>query len=270
MKEGYEGFIALALLLALTGCAANQQRAVNDAYASGQQAKAQAVAACAQSSRVASCMLGVAVAFGGGAGDSVPVVRSDLDVVLNSSVIGAGIGAASQIIQSNNAKDVAIEQTKAGVEIARSGDARQVETIRASANSNTAIAAAGFGGVGAAANTGLAALAGVANAANVAGASNVAVLASMVANLPPTIQAGGSVTQAGGAVDQSTNGANRVTGNGNETARNILCTANGGNSAATLGGLTASTVGATSALNPAYNPLISFRPARTSNNCGGG
>ena len=141
-KEGSEGFIALALIaaLALGGCAANQQRAVNDAYASGQQAKAQAVAACAQSSRVASCMLGVAVAFGGSGSDSVPVVQSDLSAVLNSSLLGTVAGVVGQVKQSNNARDVAIAQTGASVAIAQSGDARQVATMQAATGANAAIA----------------------------------------------------------------------------------------------------------------------------------
>ena len=281
--EGSEGFnrrpvlilarsLALSLaVITLGGCSAAQQREITAAYISAQQEKAKAVIACATRVKgVATCGLMVAAAYGGGGTDAVPVVRSDLDVVLNSSVIGTGINAGSQIVQSNNAAKVAIAQTEAGVEIARSGDARQVETIRASANSNAAIAAAGFGSVGSVATTGLTALATAATSANNAGASNVSALANMVTKLPPTIQAGGSVTQAGGAVDQSTNGANRVTGNNNETARNILCTATGGDASASFAGFTASTAGATSALNPTYNPVVSVIPARTSNNCGNG
>jgi hypothetical protein len=258
---------AMATAASLIACAAQQQRAVNDAHSAGVQAKASAAVACATSEHVATCMLGLAAIYGGGGnGDQVPVVQSDLSAVLNSSLLGTVAGVVGQVKQSNNARDVAIAQAGASVAIAESGDARQVETMRVATGSNATIASAGFG----AATTGLTALATVSTSANNTGASNVAALATMVTGLPPTIQAGGSVTQAGGAVDQSVNGANRVTGNGNETARNILCTATGGEASAILGGIAASTVGATSALNPGYNPTVSIIPARTSNNCGGG
>lgn len=253
---------------ALAGCAAQQQRAVNDAYVSGQLAKSEAVKACARSQRVASCMLGVAVAFGGGNSDSLPVVQSDLSAVLNSSLLGTVAGVVGQVKQSNNARDVAIAQTGASVAIAQSSDAREVGVMQATTRSSERIATAGFDATAAAAR----AASEAAQAAALAQAQAAQAQADAIAALPPTTQtiAGGSVTQAGGAVDQSVNGANRVTGNNNETARNILCAANGGNASATLGGLTASTAGATSALNPGYNPIISIVPAPTSNNCGGG
>ena len=263
--------LALAGLSALVGCSAAQQKEITAAYIAAQQEKARAVIACATRVKgVATCGLMVAAAYGGGGTESVPVVRSDLDVVLNSSVLGAGVNVVGQVVQSNNAAKVAIAQTDAGVRIAESGDARQVETMRAATGSNAAIANGGFAAVGGVAGAGFTALGTVATAAVNVGGANVAALANMVTKLPPTISAGGSVTQAGGSVDQSTNGANRVTGNNNETARNILCTATGGDASAILGGLTASTTGATSALNPGYNPFVSVIPAGTSNNCGNG
>jgi hypothetical protein len=262
---------ALATAASLIACAAQQQREVNAAHSAGVRAKASAAVACATSEHVATCMLGLAAIYGGGGnGDQVPVVQSDLSAVLNSSLLGTVAGVVGQVKQSNNARDVAIAQTSASVAIAQSGDVRQVQTMQAATGASAAIATGGFSAVAGIAGAGFGALGNAAESANASGAANVQALTTMVAAMPPTIQAGGSVTQAGGAVDQSTNGANRVTGNGNETARNILCTATGGNASANIGGFTASTVGATSALNPGYNPMVSIIPAPTSNNCGGG
>ena len=263
-REGSEGFIALALIaaLALAGCAANQQRAVNDAYSSGQQAKAQAVAACAQSSRVASCMLGVAVAFGGSGSDSVPVVQSDLSAVLNSSLLGTVAGVVGQVKQSNNARDVAIAQTGASVAIAQSGDARQVATMQASTGANVSIASGGFNALG-----------NSATSANYASAANVQALASTIANAKPTTQitAGGSITQAGRDSDQSTTGGDRVNGDGNRLRNTVACNAQGGSGAPATAGNNSGSGGATSPLNAGYNPLVSGGDgADGSNNCGGG
>jgi len=250
------GFIVLALL-ALSGCAANQQRAVNDAYASGQQAKAQAVAACAQSSRVASCMLGVAVAFGGSGSDSVPVVQSDLATVLNSSVLGAIVNVGGQVAQSNNATKVAIAQTNASVRVAESGDARQVATMQAATNSNQVIASGGFDALGNAATS-----------ASTASAANVQALAGAIAALPPTTQitAGRDVIQARD-VDQSATGRDR------DVTRNTNCNALGGSGAPATAGNNSGSGGAGtgSPLTAAYNPLITGGDgASGSNNCGGG
>ena len=252
-------------LVALSGCSAQQQRAVNDAYLAGQQAKAQAVAACAQSNRVASCMLGVAVAFGGSGADSVPVVQSDLSAVLNSSLLGTVAGVVGQVKQSNNARDVAISQTAASVAIAQSGDARQVATMQAATGANAAIATGGFGAVAGIAGAGFDALGNAAQSANSASAANVQALTTMVAALPPTIQAGGNVTQAGGNVDQSQTGRDR------DVTRNTDCTALGGSGAPATAGNNSGTGGASSPLTAGYNPLITGGDgASGSNNCGGG
>ena len=186
------------------------------------------------------------------------------------TVVQIGVPGFVAVKQSGDARDVALGAQNAGVLIAQSSDRREAAIMQSAVGSNQAIAGSGFTAIGSVATGSNDAMAQAITAANTASAANVAALANMVTKLPPTIQAGGSVTQAGGSIDQSQNGANRVNGSGNETARNILCTANGGNAAATLGGLTASTVGATSALNPGYNPIISIVPAPTSNNCGGG
>lgn len=275
-REGFEGFIALALVaaLALGGCSAAQQKEITAAYIAAQQEKARAVIACANRPRgVATCGLMVAAAYGGGGTESVPVVRSDLDVVLNSSVLGATVSAAGQVVQSNNATKVAIRQTEASERIAETQATERVETMRAVTGSNAAIANGGFTAIGATAGAGFGALGTVAAAAVNVGGANVAVLADMVTKLPPTIQAGGSVTQAGGAVDQSVTGGHRVQDSQGvevEVTRPIICTATGGNTTATAGGFTASTTGATSALNPGYDPLFNITPAPVSNNCGNG
>ena len=258
--EGSQGFIALALLM-LSGCASQQQRAVNDAYASGQMAKAQAVAACAQSSRVASCMLGVAVAFGGSGSDSVPVVQSDLSAVLNSSLLGTVAGVVGQVKQSNNARDVAIVQAGASVRIAESGDARQVAVMQTATGSNAAIAGNGFSALGNAATS-----------ANYASAANGQALTGMVANLPPTTQivAGRDVIQARD-VDQSDTAGDRVDGDGNRVRNTVACNAQGGSGAPATAGNNSGSGGATSPLNAGYNPLVSGGDgAAGSNNCGGG
>jgi hypothetical protein len=271
-REGSEGFITkagMALCLALlAGCAAQQQRAVNEGALSLAEAKSRAAIACSGSNQVATCMLGLAAIYGGGGGDVVPVVQSDLSAVLNSSLLGTVVSVAGQVKQSNNQTQVALAQTDASVRIAESGDARQVGIVQAATGSNTAIA----GTVGTVATAGIGALGSVAQSANASNTANVAALADMTAALPPTTQitAGGSITQAGRDSDQSQTGRDRVTGNNNETARNTLCTATGGNATASLGSSSASTIGATSPINPAYNPVISLRPAPTRNNCGGG
>jgi hypothetical protein len=266
--EGSEGYIelaaALVAALALGGCAAQQQRAVNDAYSAGQQAKAQAVAACAQSARVASCMLGVAVAFGGSGSDSVPVVQSDLSAVLNSSLLGTVAGVVGQVKQSNNARDVAIAQTSASVAIAQSGDARQVQTMQAATGANAAIATGGFSAVAGIAGAGFGALGNAAQSANSAGAANVQALTTMVAAMPPTIQAGRDVIQARD-VDQSSTGRDR------DVTRITDCIAQGGPGAPATAGNNSATGGATSPLTAGYNPLIAGGDgASGANNCGGG
>ena len=256
--------LAALIVLALAGCAAQQQRAVNDAYASGQQAKAQAVASCAQSSRVASCMLGVAVAFGGAGSDSVPVVQSDLSAVLNSSLLSTVAGVVGQVKQSNNARDVAIAQTSASVAIAQSGDARQVATMQAATGANTAIATGGFGTVAGIAGAGFTQLGNAAQSTNSAGAANVQALTTMVAAMPPTIQAGRDVIQARD-VDQSATGRDR------DVTRNTNCNAQGGSGAPATAGNNSGTGGASSPLTAGYNPLITGGDgASGANNCGGG
>ena len=255
--------LALIGIWALAGCAAQQQRAVNDAYAAGQQAKAQAVAACASSNKVASCMLGVAVAFGGSGSDSVPVVQSDLSAVLNSSLLGTVAGVLGQVKQSNNARDVAIAQTGASVAIAQSGDARQVATMQSATGANAAIATGGFGAVAGIAGAGFDALGSAAQSASNAGAANVAAITTMVAALPPTIQAGGNVTQAGGNVDQSATGRDR------DVTRITDCVAQGGSGAPATAGNNSGTGGASSPLTAGYNPLIAGGDgASGGNNCG--
>ena len=257
--------LTLIGIWALAGCAAQQQRAVNDAYASGQLAKSEAVKACSVSADVTGCMLGVAVAFGGSGADTVPVVQSDLSAVLNSSLLGTVAGVVGQVKQSNNARDVAIAQTGASVAIAQSGDARQVATMRDATASNTAIAGDGFSGIRWVAGDGLSAVSGVAQTSAQAMADIAAAQSAAFAALPPTIQAGGNVTQAGGNVDQSTTGRDR------DVTRNTDCTALGGSGAPATAGNNSGTGGASSPLTAAYNPLITGGDgAAGSNNCGGG
>jgi hypothetical protein len=266
-REGYYGFITKALCLALlSGCAAQQQREVNAAYISAQQEKAKALIACAtRPTQVAECGLMVAAVYGAGGGDSVPVVRSDLDVVLNSSLLGTGVNAISQVKQSNNAKEVALAQTDASVRIAESGDARQVGIVQAATGSNTAIA----GTVGTVATAGIGALGSVAQSANSSNTANVAALADMTAALPPTTQitAGRDVIQARD-VDQTQTGRDRVTGDGNETARQVDCVATGGNGGPATGSNAGSAAGTTSPTSTAYNALAAGAGAAGGNSCG--
>jgi hypothetical protein len=259
-SEKLDGIIAImavaVIMWLLSGCAAYQQRAVNDAYAAGQLAKSQAVVACARSSRVASCMLGVAVAFDGSGSDSVPVVQSDLSAVLNSSLLGTVAGVVGQVKQSNNARDVAIAQTGASVAIAQSGDARQVQAMQAATGANAAIATGGFTALG-----------NAALAASTASTQNSQAWAGALASLPPTTQiiAGGNITQADGNVDQSATGRDR------DVTRITDCVAQGGNGAPATAGNLAATGGATSPLAAGYNPLLSGgNGASGANNCGGG
>lgn len=272
-REASEGFITkagIALCLALiSGCAAQQQREVNAAYISAQQEKAKALIACAtRPNQVAECGLMVAAVYGGGGNDVVPVVRSDLDVVMNSSVAGVGLNVLGNIRQSDNARDVALAQTDASVRIAESGDARQVETLRAATGSNAAIA----GTLGAVASVGLTQLGSAAQSANNTSASNVSALTGMVAALPATTQitAGRDVIQARD-VDQSATGGDRVSGDGNRLRNSVDCVAMGGTGAPAGGGSVAATGGATSPISATYNPLISGGDgASGANNCGGG
>lgn len=230
-REGSEGFIALALLM-LSGCAAQQQRAVNDAYASGQMAKAQAVAACAQSTRVASCMLGVAVAFGGSGSDSVPVVQSDLSAVLNSSVLGIGVNMLGQVQQSKYAANVAIAQTKASA----ASQTALYSTFGGIVQSNASVAIATQQSTASIATSGFQALVGTAGygfdaAQAIAASSNLGImsLAEIMGNAKPTYQVGG---------DMVTGDGNRTRGSGDvTTTTTITCNATGtGASAAGSGG----------------------------------
>lgn len=260
------GFITLALL---SGCAAQQQREVNAGALSLAEAKSRAAIACSDSAQVATCMLGLAAIYGGGAGDVVPVVQSDLSSILNSSLLGTVVNVAGAVKQSNNQTQVALAQTEASVRIAESGDARQVQTLQAATGANAAIA----GTLGATASAGLNALGDAAQSASTAGAQNSQAWAGAVAALPPTTQtiAGGNVTQSGRDTDQSSTGRNRIAGNGNETERAVNCTATGGNGAPASSGSVANTGGATSPISSTFNPLITGGPgAQAGNNCGGG
>ena len=264
-----------ALILAcvlLSGCAANQQREVNAAYSIGQTAKAQAVAACAQSRQVASCMLGVAVAFGGGAGDSVPIVRSDLDTVLNSSVLGvvagAGIGAVRDIkvAQSQERTQIANTQAQAATQTAMFGAFTSVvgtgynavaQTSTAGFNSVTSTAQAGFS----AANAGAQSLERVSNTAINASAQT----AQDITRMPPTFQAGGDIVGRDYVRDQSATGRDRVQGDGNETARNVNCVSTGGNGGPASGsGGSSGTTGTSGSAS-----ANAGAGADANNNCGG-
>lgn len=265
-------FVLALTALVLSACAAQQQREVNAAYVSAQQEKARALIACAtRPDQVAECGLMVAAVYGGGGTDSVPVVRSDLDVVLNSSVAGAAINAGSAILQSNNAREVALAQTDAQVRMAESADARQVGIVQAATGSNATIAGAGFSAIGGVATAGIGALAQVADGANSANVANSQAWAGALAALPPTTQtiAGGNVTQSGRDTDQSTTGRNRTTGDGNEVERQVQCSALGGLGGNAAGTTSASSAGTTNPVSTAYNALSGGSGAPASNNCGG-
>ncbi len=277
MKTPRRGMALILLCAALAGCAAQQQREVNAAFASAQTARQNAAVACASSPEVASCMLGLAAVFGGGAANSPPVVRSDLDVVLNSSVLGAGIGAVRdvQVARSSERAQIAAVQATAATQQAQTAAFATVASAGVNAVSNTA--AAGFTAVEATAGAGFTALGNVAgtgfqsmealgsNAAAAAGSSSAA-WAATVANLPPTFQLGsgavfgdGNTTQNGaGSIDQSTVGRDR------DVTRN--CTAS------TTSAVTNSQAGSTSGTTGAVGGQLGFAPypqLPASNECGG-
>jgi hypothetical protein len=254
--------LVMIAALVLSGCAAQQQRAVNEGALSLAEAKSKAAIACSDSAQVATCMLGLAAIYGGGGGDSVPVVQSDLSAVLNSSLLGSVVNVAGAVKQSNNQTQVALAQTDASVRIAESGDARQVATLQAATGSNAAIA----GTLGNVANVGLTQLGSAAQSANTTSAANVSALAGMVAALPATTQitAGRDVIQARD-VDQSATGRDR------DVTRITDCVANGGSGAPASAGNNSATGGASSPLTAGYNPLVSGGDgAAATNNCGGG
>jgi hypothetical protein len=136
---------SLILCLLLAGCAAQQQREVNAAYGMAQKAKADAVTACSTSVEVAECMLGVAVAFGGNGGNTPPVVQSDLSVVLNSSVLGAAVGAVRdiQVQKSSERAQIAAVNANAATAQEQTRAFRDVAVAGVTSVSNTA--SAGYG-----------------------------------------------------------------------------------------------------------------------------
>lgn len=256
----------------LSGCAANQQRAVNDAYTNGQNAKSNAVIACASSDQVAACMLGVAVAFGGGASDNVPVVQSDLSTILNSSVLGvvagAGIGAVRDIkvAQSQERTNIAATNANASTQAAMFGAFTGVAGAGFNAvsqitrDSTTAITATAQSGLSAS-TTGVLSLERTASTAITSSQQT----AEAITRMPATYQLGeGAIV--GDGNDQSSTGRDRVQGNDNEVARQVTCQSQGGNGGSSSGnGGSSGTTGASGSASPSAG---SGAPA--TNNCGGG
>ena len=177
-----------------------------------------------------------------------------IDRVVQFAPLALGLG---QLVASDRANT---RQTDASVQMAAIGARRELGIVQAATGSNERIATGGFNAVSNIATQGYTALGSAANAASNASAANSQAWAFAIAALPPTSQviAGGSITQAGRDIDQSVTGRNRLQDSGGaevEVIRPIICTATGGPASAVLGGLTASTTGITSALNPGYNPV---------------
>ena len=198
-------FSLVTLLMFLIAGCANQQALINDGYARGQTAKAEAVAKCAASANVEGCMLGAALVFGGGAGDSLPVAQSTLSTVLNSSLLGtiagAGIGAVRDIKVAESQERTQIAATNANAAtqgamfnafagVAQSGYGAIAQTTSAGFNATTTTAQAGFN----AATVGVLSLERLGSTAINASAQT----AQAITRMPPSIQAGGSVTQGDG------------------------------------------------------------------------
>ena len=187
-----------------------------------------------------------------------------LPLVLRGGEILAGMRATDQ-------------QNKTAVILAQENTKREVGLLTAATGSNERISNSGSAATTTIATTGFNALRDSSTANTAAASQNAAAFAAAMAaaTAKPTTQitVGGNYTQAGRDIDQSVTGGHRVQDSEGvevEVTRPIICTATGGEASAILGGLTASTTGATSALNPGYNPVVSVIPARTSNNCGNG
>ena len=250
----------------LSACSAMpQQRAVSDAYASAQAAKADAVKACATSADVSGCMLGVALAFGGNGSDVVPVVQSPLSTVLNSSLLGtiagAGIGAV---------RDIKVAESQERVQINNANT--QAATQGAMFSAFSGIAGAGYSSVTSTAQAGFAASASSTAAIQALGTAAVnagAATAIAVTQMPPSFQAGGDIVGRDYVRDQSNTGRDRVQGDGNETARTVDCVSTGGPGGSVAGNAASTATGTTIPTSSAYNALTSGLGGGAVNNCGG-
>ena len=222
----------LAVLAALGGCAAQQQREVNAAYVASNESKAQAAIACATSADVTGCGLMLAAIYGGGASQGVPVVQSDLSAVLNSSALGAGVNMLGQVQQAKYAANVAIAQTNASA----ASQTALYSTFGGIVQSNASVAIATQQSTASMATAGFQALVGTAGhgfdaAQAIAASSNLGImsLAEIMGNAKPTYQVGG---------DMVTGDGNRTRGSGDvTTTTTVTCNATGtGASAAGSGG----------------------------------
>lgn len=246
--------IAVMILGAvLAGCAAQQQRELNNAYASGQTAKQLAATACAQSDDVTGCMLGLAAVFGGGGNNAPPVVQSDLATVLNSSVLGAVVGAVRdvRVASSQERTQIASINANAQTQQAQIGAFASVATGGFSALQQatstgyaalSSVAGSGFGAIESVAiagqqsqadtsAAGFGALAQISIASSQAGADALAAFAAQ----PPTYQLGA------GAVLQTGAGQIEQVGRDNRSSRECNATSNAtasGSSAGTASGTT--------------------------------
>ena len=210
----------------------------------------------------------------GNNGAQVPTYQAPptaMDRVFQAAPLLLGVGNLWAGIRAND------KQNETAVLLAAENTKREVGLMTAATGSNERIATGGFNAVSTVATTGFNALrdSATTNAITSAqnAAANAAALAAATAKPTTQIIVGGNYTQAGRDIDQSVTGRNRLQdseGAEVEVIRPIICTATGAPVSAVLGGLTASTTGITSALNPGYNPVVNILPARTSNNCGGG
>lgn len=191
---------ALVLLwVILSGCAAQQQRAVNDAVAKQAEARTAQIVACASSKKVASCMLGIAAANGSGGANSIPVVQSDLAAF--TGLVGAVAPVAGAIVQSAHNRDIALGSQAAQTAQAASQWGAIGGIVRDTTQAQSATAT---GAVNAFATFGSAALQANASAtqanAQVATAYAQTLGLGFVAlpQLVPSITAGGNVVQGDG------------------------------------------------------------------------
>ena len=301
--EGFEGFArrparilsrSLAVMVAasaLTGCASSVIMPDGSKMSEAVYAHRLSVEAYEASTRKAeSCdyaAAGIGDALGrvaallacgqrtaGNGGAQVPTYQAPptaMDRVFQAAPFLLGVGNLWAGIRAND------KQNETAVLLAAENTKREVGLMTAATGSNERIATGGFNAVSTVATAGFNALrdSSTANTAASAqnAAANAAALAAATAKPTTQITVGGNYTQAGRDIDQSVTGRNRLQDSAGaevEVIRPIICNATGGPVSAVLGGLTASTTGITSALNPGYNPVVRILPARTSNNCGGG
>lgn len=190
-------FIALALLLLLAGCAAQQQRELSATFlaqqTSANAAKAESLARCAASADVSGCMLGVGLVFASGNSSAqVPVVQSDLSAL--TGLVGAVAPVAGAVLQSAHGRDIALGAQSAQTAQAASQWGAIGGIVRDTTQAQSATAT---GAVNAIAGVSMAASNNNAATAT-AYAQTLGLGFTALPQLAPSITAGGNVVQGDG------------------------------------------------------------------------